>query len=98
MATTKKVAPNKVTGVKVKLDSKKKKYTVSWKKPSRAQGYQVQSYVNGSWKTLKTVKSGETLKCTVTKSKAGKKFRVRAYSKYNSKTYYGLWSSTYTVK
>ena len=97
-AVTKRVSPNKVTGLKVKLNSKKKNYSVSWKKPTRAQGYQVQSYVKGSWKTVKTITSGSTLKCTVSKSKAGKKFRVRAYAKYNSKTYYGAWSSTVTVK
>ena len=90
-AKTKKVAPNKVTGVKVKKTSKS--CTVSWKKPERAQGYQVQTYKNGKWVTVKTVTSGNTLKCTVSKSKAGKKFRVRATSKYNGKTYYGAWSA-----
>ncbi len=95
-AKTKKVAPNKVTGLKV--TSSKKKYNLTWKKPSRAEGYQVQTYVNGKWKTLKTVNSANTLKYSVSKSKAGKKFRVRAFAKYNSKTYYGAWSSTVKVK
>ena len=97
-AQTKRVSPNKVTGLKVALDLKKKNYNVSWKKPTRAQGYQIQSYVGGAWKTVKTISSGSTLKCTIAKSKTGKKFRVRAYAKYNGKTYYGAWSSTVTVK
>ena len=97
-AETKRVSPDKVKGVKAVLDSGKKNYKISWKKPARAQGYQVQTYKNGSWKTVKTLTSGSTLKCTVSKSKAGKKFRVRAFAKYNSKKYYGSWSSVYTVK
>ena len=95
-AKTKKVAPNKVTGVKVKASSKS--FTVSWKKPSRAEGYEVQTYKGGKWKTVKTIKSGSTLKCTVSKSKAGTKFRIRAFAKYNSKTYYGAWSSSVKAK
>ena len=95
-AKTKKVAPNKVTGVKVKASSKN--YTVSWKKPSRAEGYEVQTYKSGKWKTVKTIKSSDTLKCTVSKSKAGSKFRIRAFANYNSKTYYGDWSSSVKTK
>ena len=93
---TKKVAPNKVTGVKVKASSKG--FTVSWKKSSRAEGYEVQTYKSGKWKTVKTIKSGDTLKLTVSKSKAGTKFRVRAFANYNSKTYYGAYSASVKAK
>ena len=89
-AKTLRVSPDKTKAVKVKTSSKS--YTVSWKKPARAQGYQVQTYVGKKWKTVKTINSGNTLKFTIAKSKAGKKFRVRAFAKYNGKTYYGAFS------
>ena len=95
-ASTQKVAPDKTKGLKV--TSSGKNYVITWKKPARAQGYQVQTYKNGKWKTIKTINSGNTLKYKVAKSKVGKKFRVRAFSKYNSKTYYGAWSDTVKVK
>ena len=95
-ASTQKVAPDKTKGLKV--TSSGKNYVITWKKPARAQGYQVQTYKDGKWKTIKTINSGNTLKYTVAKSKVGKKFRVRAFSKYNSKTYYGAWSDTVKVK
>ena len=86
--------PGKVT--KLKAKAKGNKVNLKWKKVANAQGYQVQIYKKGKWKTLKKVTS---LKYTAKKLKNGKfKFRVRAYRKYGSETYYGAWSKAKKVK
>jgi hypothetical protein len=96
-ATVKKVAPNKVNDLKVSSTSASS-VTLSWSKPARAVGYQVQEYKNKKWTTVKTIKSSDTTTCKLTGLSAGThKYRVRAYSTYNSKTYYGDYSSTLSV-
>lgn len=96
-AKVKKVAPNKVTSLKVK-SATSSTYTLSWSKPSRAVGYQVQKYSKGKWTTVKTIKSANTTTYKISKQSAGTtKYRVRAYSVYNSKNYYGAYSSTLSV-
>ncbi len=96
-ATLKKVAPNQVTSLKV-ASTTSTGYTLSWSKPSRAAGYQVQQYKNKQWKTIATIKSADKTTYKVSKQTAGSnKYRVRAYSVYHSKTYYGAYSKTLTV-
>ncbi len=75
----------------------KKKLTLKWKKVSGVAGYQIQkskSSYNG-FKTIKTIKSGKTVKYTVKKLKSKKTYyyRIRAY-KYTSKgvKVYSDWS------
>ena len=95
-ASVKLVAPAKVKGVKVKLNGKKA--TITWKKAKRAKGYQIQQYKNGKWKTVKTIKKASAKKCVIKKVKKGTKFRVRAYSVYEKKTYNGKWSKAVKAK
>ncbi len=96
-AKVKKVAPDKVSSLKVKSTTSTT-HTLSWSKPARAAGYQVQKYSNGKWTTVKTINSANTTTYKISKQSAGTtKYRVRAYSVYNSKTYYGSYSSTLSV-
>lgn len=96
-AKVKKVAPDKVSSLKVKSTTSTT-HTLSWSKPARATGYQVQKYSNGKWTTVKTINSANTTTYKISKQSAGTaKYRVRAYSVYNSKTYYGSYSSTLSV-
>ena len=89
ITTTVKLVASPITSFKVK-DVKGDKYTLSWNKAKVGEGYQVQQYVGGKWKTVKTIKKLATTTCTVS-VKAGKsaRYRVRAYGTYNSKTVYG---------
>ncbi len=95
-AAGKYVAPNKVTGLKVSATSGSS-FTLSWKKPSRAAGYQIQEYKNKKWTTVKTVTSANTLSAKLTPGAGTHKYRVRAYSVYDGKKYYGAASSTVSV-
>lgn len=74
--------------------------TLSWKAVSGATGYQVYKYdySDKGWKKVKTLKAG-TVKYTDKTLKTGTKyaFKVRAYQKYNGKTYYGAYCSNVYV-
>ena len=72
----------------------KGKVTAAWKKVAGANGYKLKIGA-----TTYTVKSGSTLKKTVTAT-AGKtvKVSVRAYAKAIGKTYYSPWSSVKSIK
>lgn len=95
--TYKKVAPNKVTGLKVSASSSTT-YTLSWSKPARAAGYHVQQYKNKKWTTIATINNPDTTKYKVSKTAAGtNQYRVRAFSNYNSKKYNGAFSATLKV-
>ena len=81
----------KVSGLKV--TSKAKKFTVKWKKNSKAEGYQVQ-YKLKSAKTFKNLKKSTTkISVKSKKLKKGKKyqFRVRPYKTINGNKIYGKW-------
>ncbi len=96
-ATLKKVAPNQVKSLKV-ASTTSTSYTLSWSKPSRAAGYQIQQYKNKKWQTIATIKSADKTTYKVSKQTSGSnKYRVRAYSVYNSKKYYGSYSKTIDV-
>lgn len=95
----------KVTGVKAKAG--KKKITVTWKKRSGVNGYQV--YVStkksGGFRKAAAIKSAGTKKAVVKKygSKklsSGRTYyvKVRAYKKLNGKTYTGAWSAVKKVR
>ena len=79
----------------------KKKLTVSWKKDSKVDGYQIQYSTNNKFKKAKSLNcSKKTTKNTIKKLKSGKKYyiRIRAYKKISGKKYYGNWSKAKTVK
>jgi hypothetical protein len=106
------VAPPKATSVK-KLKKAKRGFTVTWKKPSKANlkqttGYQVRWSTSKKFtkkatkaKTVKTTTSAGK-KCTlkVSKLKAKKTYyvQVRTYKKVGGKTYYSSWSKAKAVK
>lgn len=62
----------------------------------KADGYQIQQYKNGEWKTIKTV--GKTFYAKITGLSPAKdyKFRIRAYKIINNYKYYGTPSKVFT--
>ncbi len=96
--TTVKVAA--VKGVKVK-NVKKLKAVVSWKKVSKASGYEVYraDKKKGKFKKIATVKKGSVVKYTNKRLKKKKSyyFKVRAYRVSGKKKVYGKYSSTVKV-
>ena len=88
----------KVTWKKVTLS-----YIVDGKKYSRAvTGYKVYRATKkaGKYKLIKTVKKAKTLKYTDKKLKKGRQYyyKVRTYTKIDSKNYSGKWSAVKKVK
>ncbi len=80
-----------------------KKMLVQWKKNSKASGYQIQYSTSKKFNKntgKATVKSGKTLKKTVTKLKKKTTYyvRIRSYKKVNGKTYFSGWSGAKKVK
>lgn len=62
--------------------------TLNWNKVSKATGYQVEMYTNGTWKTLSTL-SGTSYTVSNLSQKTAYRFRVRAIRNYNYINYYG---------
>lgn len=96
-ATVKK--PAKVTSVK-KSTATATSIKVTYKKASRAKGYQVQYSTKSNMKSAKTVKTKKT-SATISKLKANTTYyiRVRAYNTSSKKkTQYGAWSAKIKVK
>lgn len=91
-------------GKTYKLKAKRlsgKKAKVTWKKVSGANGYCIQRKIaGGAYKTIKTVKSGKTIRFTDKNIKKAKKYtyRVRAYRTVDGKKVYGAYSATSTIK
>lgn len=82
------------------ISRKGTKATVKWKKASGVSGYQIYRKVgSGSYKKVKTVKSGSTLKWTASKISKTKttRFKVRAYVKYGSHYVYGSFGDSTAV-
>ena len=75
------------------------KLSLTWKKNSKASGYQIK-YVTGKTTKTITIKKNSTIKYTITKLKKNKTYKVyiRAYKKVSGKTYYSLWSSAKSKK
>lgn len=83
--------------------SKSRQMTVSWKKDTRATGYQIMYSTDKKFrKNVKTVniKKYKTTRCTVKKLVRNKRYyvRVRSYKKVSGGKLYGSWSSTKNVK
>lgn len=62
--------------------------TLNWNKVSKATGYQVEMYTNGTWKTLSTL-SGTSYTASDLSQNTAYRFRVRAIRNYNYINYYG---------
>lgn len=94
--------PAKATIKKVKnYKYKKNSFTVSWKKVSKASGYQIQIATDKKFKKNKKTKTSYGSSCVFSKLKAGKTYyvRVRAYVyDDNYKKVYGSWSKTKKIK
>lgn len=86
----------------LKLSSGKKKATVSWKKVSKANGYQIYKATskNGKYSLKKTIKSGSTLKFIDKNLKSKKTFyyKVRSYSTVDKVKIYSDFSPVESVK
>lgn len=95
----------KVSGFKI-ASSTYNSASVSWSKMSGVTGYQVYKYdysnTEKGWYKVKTITSAGTVKYSFGGLVTGTKyaFKVRAYYKTNSKTYYGSFTSalSYTPK
>ena len=87
----------RVTAVTAKAaKAGKGKLSVSWKKNSKASGYQIRYSLKSSFSGAKTVtvKSGKTMTKKLTGLKRGKRYyiTVRAYKTVKGKKYYSSWS------
>ena len=92
--------PGQVKGLKLKAG--KKKVTVNYKKVSGATSYKVTYSTGKKFKKAKTVtvKSGKTVKKTISKLKSKKTYYVKvcAVKKVSGKNYTGKWSGVKSVK
>ena len=92
--------PGQVKGLKLKAG--KKKVTVTYKKVSGATSYKVTYSTSKKFKKAKTVtvKSGKTVKKTISKLKSKKTYYVKvcAVKKVKGKNYTGKWSGVKSVK
>ena len=92
--------PGQVKGLKLKAG--KKKVTVTYKKVSGATSYKVTYSTSKKFKKAKTatVKSGKTVKKTISKLKSKKTYYVKvcAVKKVKGKNYIGKWSAVKKVK
>lgn len=83
---------------------KKKQLKITWKKDSKATGYQVRISRNKNFKGSTTknynIKSYKTYKKTISKLKSKKYYyvKVRSYKTVNKTKYYGTYSATKKVK
>ncbi len=94
------ILPPKVSGLKVKAGAGK--LTVTWKKASGVNGYQLQY---GTRKSLSggtriTVAKPKAVSRTIRSLKSGVKYyvRVRSYKTVNGKKYYSKWSDTKSAR
>jgi len=85
-------AVGKVTGAKATKITYNSA-TLTWKKVSGADGYEVQQYKSKKWTTIKKITSGSTVSYKVSKLTTGTtyKYRVRAYDKRVLKTDYSAY-------
>lgn len=86
-----------------KTKSASKKVTITWKKVTKATGYEVYRATSrdGKYKKITTIKKNSTVKYVDSKGlKKGKTYyyKVRAYKKSGSKTYYSAYSAVKSVK
>ena len=87
-----------------KVTAGKKSFTVTWKKQAKqTTGYQIQYSTDKKFKKgckTVTVKKNKTVKTTVKKLKAKKKYfvRIRTYKTVGKTKYYSSWSKAKSVK
>ncbi len=96
------VAPKKASIGKAKSTAKKT-ISLTWKKDTKASGYEMQCNTNKKFKSgnkTVTVKKAKTTSAKISKLKSGKKYyvRMRAYKTIEGKKYAGSWSKVMTVK
>ena len=93
------VARNRKVNV-LKVKSKSRKFTLSWKKTKGASGYQVQYRKKGVKKFTYLKKAVVKAKVKSKKLKKGKKyqFRVRTYTIVEGSKVYGKWTKVKTAK
>ena len=96
------VAPKKASIGKAKSTAKKT-ISLTWKKDTKASGYEIQCNTNKKFKSgnkTVTVKKAKTTSAKISKLKSGKKYyvRMRAYKTIEGKRYAGSWSKVLTVK
>lgn len=96
----KKAAARKLTVSKLKVKSKSRKFTLTWKKTKDASGYQVQYRKKGAKKFTNLKKAVVKAKVKSKKLKKGKKyqFRVRTYTTVEGSKVYGKWTKVKTAK
>lgn len=86
----------------LKLNSGKKSLIVSYKKVTKATGYQIQYSLKSNFKSAKIIKINKntTTKTTIKKLSSNKKYyvRVRSYVAQNKKTAYSSWSKSSNTK
>ncbi|MGY3665490.1 MAG: fibronectin type III domain-containing protein [Roseburia sp. 1XD42-69] len=80
-----------------------KTISLTWKKDTKASGYEIQCNTNKKFKSgnkTVTVKKAKTTSAKISKLKSGKKYyvRMRAYKTIEGKRYAGSWSKVLTVK
>lgn len=101
--TTNLAKPAKVTKLTIKSKTGKK-VQLTWKKVSKASGYQIymKNSKNGKYKLIKTIKNAKLKKYVVPKAKLKKNktyyFKVRAYKAYGNLKVYGKFSSVKKVR
>lgn len=86
-SNTVKLKTLKANKVKIKVASADEtSVTLAWSKAADASGYCVYRFIDGKWKSVKTVNSRDTLKYTVTSLKSDSKYRfaVRAFKNSSS--------------
>ena len=95
----KKADARKLTVSGLKVTSKPRRFTVTWKKNSKASGYQVQYRKKGAKKFTNLKKAVVKVKVKSKKLKKGKKyqFRVRTYTIVEGSKVYGKWTKVKTV-
>ena len=100
-AVIKKNTPAKTT-LKTVKNSGKKKAQLTWKKVSKATGYEVYQATKkaGTYKKVKTVRKNTTVtyRTKTLKKKKTYYFKIRTYRKVKGKTYYGAFSNIKKVK
>lgn len=96
-ASAKVVKPSKVAISALKRYNKST-VGLRWNKASRAKGYQVYMKTNGGgYKKILTTR-GRYLKKSGLQINSSYYFKVRAYTKYKGKTYYGAFSNVRKIK
>lgn len=93
------ILPDKMTSTSLKKDGRtSSSIYLTWKKyAGGANGYQLQQYNDGEWKTIKTLGDVTSYKVTGLAPSKLYRFRVRAFKKINNCIYYGSWSTGYSV-